>query len=300
MDRSTELSEFLRSRRARLAPEDVGLTAFGGRRRVPGLRREELAQVAGVSVAYYTRLEQGRGRNVSAAVLDAIADALRLTDAERSHLHQLARPAARAGRGAAHPQRVRPAVRNLLDTMDNVPAYVLGRRMDVLAWNRLAAALLGDFGAFPAQRRNMAWLIFLDPASRELYAEWDRKAADIVALLRMHAGSWPDDPALASLIGELSMKSDEFRRLWAAHDVRDKCYGVKKFRHPVVGGLTLHCETLVLPQDPDQSVVTYHAEPGSPSAESLRLLASWTLDAAGGAGTADRGAGEREAVPGER
>ncbi|MBH1937876.1 helix-turn-helix domain-containing protein [Streptomyces sp. AV19] len=291
MDRSTELSEFLRSRRARLRPEDVGLTPFGGRRRVPGLRREELAQVAGVSVAYYTRLEQGRGQNVSDAVLDAIAGALRLTGAERSHLNKLARPAARGtGRGAARPQRVRPAVRNLLDTMDNVPAYVLGRRMDILAWNRLAAALLGDFAAVPAQRRNMAWMIFLDPASRELYAEWDRKAADIVALLRMHAGSYPDDPALASLIGELSMKSEEFRRLWAAHDVRDKCYGVKKFHHPVVGGLTLNCETLVLPQDPDQSVVTYHAEPGSPSAESLRLLASWSLDAAG------RGAGEREAV----
>lgn len=298
MDRSTELSEFLRSRRARLRPEDVGLTPFGGRRRVPGLRREELAQVAGVSVAYYTRLEQGRGQNVSDAVLDAIAGALRLTEAEHSHLHKLARPApARPGRAAARPQRVRPAVRNLLDTMDNVPAYVLGRRMDILAWNRLATALLGDFAAVPAPRRNMAWVIFLDPASRELYAEWDRKAADIVALLRMHAGSYPDDPALASLIGELSMKSEEFRRLWAAHDVRDKCYGVKKFHHPVVGGLTLHCETLVLPQDPDQSVVTYHAEPGSPSAESLRLLASWSLDAAGGAG---RGAGEREAVRDDR
>ncbi|GAA0421113.1 helix-turn-helix transcriptional regulator [Streptomyces luteireticuli] len=281
MDRCTELSEFLRSRRARLRPEDVGLTPFGGRRRVPGLRREELAQVAGVSVAYYTRLEQGRGQNVSDAVLDAIAGALRLTEAERSHLVKLARPAARSGRGAARPQRVRPAVRNLLDTMDNVPAYVLGRRMDILAWNPLAAALLGDFAAVPAARRNMAWMIFLDPASRELYAEWDRKAADIVALLRTHAGSYPDDPALASLIGELSMKSEEFRRLWAAHDVRDKCYGVKKFHHPVVGGLTLNCETLLLPQDPDQSVVTYHAEPGSPSAESLRLLASWSLDAAG-------------------
>ncbi|MGI5341544.1 helix-turn-helix domain-containing protein [Streptomyces sp. CA-181903] len=299
MDQRTELSEFLRSRRARLRPEDVGLTPFGGRRRVPGLRREELAQVAGVSVAYYTRLEQGRGQNVSTSVLDAIADALRLDTAERHHLHKLARPENRPRRPADRPQRVRPAVRHLLDSMENVPAHVLGRRLDILAWNRMNTALLGDFGALPPQRRNMAWMVFLDPATRDLYADWNGKASDIVALLRSHAGCYPDDPALASLIGELSMKSPEFRKLWAAHDVRDKCFGIKELRHPVVGPLTLACETLVLPVDQDQRVVTYHAEPGSASAESLRLLASWTLEAAGGGGTAAPAEGS-DAVAGER
>lgn len=281
MDQRTELSEFLRSRRARLRPEDVGLTAYGARRRVPGLRREELAQLAGVSVAYYTRLEQGRGQNVSASVLNAIADALRLDRAERDHLTHLARPAGHRPRtAAARPQRVRPAVQNLIDTMENVPAYVLGRRMDIIAWNRLACALLGDFAAMPAAQRNMAWQAFLEPATRELYVDWESKAADLVAMLRLEAGRRPDDPRLTALVGELSVKSEEFRSLWAAHNVRDKCYGVKQLHHAVVGTLTLACETLVLPTDPDQQLVTYHAEPGSESAESLRLLASWTLGTA--------------------
>jgi transcriptional regulator with XRE-family HTH domain len=282
MDQRTELSEFLRSRRARLNPEDVGVTPHGGRRRVPGLRREELAQLAGVSVAYYTRLEQGRGQNVSASVLDAIADALRLGRAERDHLTHLARPAAcRKRKAPARPQRVRPAVQQLIDAMDDVPAYVVGRRLDIIGWNRMACALLGDFAAVPAHQRNLAWQIFLDPATRELYVEWERKAADIVALLRLEAGCYPDDPRLTALVGELSMKDEDFRALWAAHDVRDKGFGVKQLHHPVVGPLTLSYETLVLPADPGQQLVTYHAEPDSPSAESLRLLASWTLDTAG-------------------
>ncbi|MBT2387212.1 helix-turn-helix transcriptional regulator [Streptomyces sp. ISL-11] len=291
MDQRTELSEFLRSRRARLNPGDVGLTPHGGRRRVPGLRREELSQLAGVSVAYYTRLEQGRGQNVSAAVLDAIADALRLTRAERDHLTHLARPAARRTRKApGRPQRVRPAVQHLIDAMNDVPAYVIGRRLDIIGWNRMACALLGDFDVVPAGQRNMAWQIFLDPATRELYVEWERKAADIVALLRLQTGCYPDDPRLTALVGELSVKSEEFRGLWAAHDVADKGFGVKELRHPVVGPLTLSYETLVLPADPGQQLVTYHAEPGSASAESLGLLASWTL------GTAERT--ERSARPG--
>ncbi|AZQ74712.1 MULTISPECIES: helix-turn-helix domain-containing protein [Streptomyces] len=279
MDQRTELSEFLRSRRARLRPEDVGLTPYGGRRRVPGLRREELAQLAGVSVAYYTRLEQGHGQNVSASVLEAIAGALRLSETERDHLGRLVRPVPSRSR-AARPQRVRPTLQQLLDTMEGVPAYVLGRRTDVIAWNRLACALLGDFPAVPPQRRNMIRQLFLDPAARELYVEWEAKAADLVACLRLEAGRHPDDPQLAALVGELSVKSEEFRRLWAAHNVRDKGHGVKRLLHPLVGELTVACETFVLPADPDQVLVTYHAEPGSPSAESLRLLASWTLEAA--------------------
>lgn len=279
MDQRTELSEFLRSRRARLSPEDVGLTPHGGRRRVPGLRREELAQLAGVSVAYYTRLEQGRGQNVSSSVLDAIADALSLSRAERDHLNHLVRPC-RTRKPQVRAQRVRPAVQQLIDSMD-VPAYVVGRRLDVIAWNRMACALLGDYAAVPAHQRNMAWQIFLDPATRELYVEWERKAADIVAFLRLDAGRCPDDPLLTALVGELSVKSQEFRELWATHDVQDKGFGVKRLHHPVVGPLTLAYETLVLPADAGQQLITYHAEPGSASAESLRLLASWSL------GTAD-------------
>ncbi|MCB5911821.1 helix-turn-helix transcriptional regulator [Streptomyces pinistramenti] len=279
MDRRTELSEFLRSRRARLRPQDVGLPDHG-RRRVPGLRREELAQLAGVSVAYYIRLEQGRGRNVSFAVLDAIGNALRLTGAERDHLAQLARPVARRVRPAGRPQRVRPALQQLIDTMEAVPAYVIGRRLDIIGWNRLACALLGDLPALPRKECNLAWHVFLDPAAGDLYENWEAKAADVVGFLRRDAGRNPDDPELASLIGELSVKSGDFRRLWAAHDVQDKGFGVKVLNHPLVGRLTLAYETLALPADPDQQLITYHAEPGSSSAQSLRLLASWTLDAA--------------------
>jgi transcriptional regulator with XRE-family HTH domain len=281
LDPRNELSEFLRTRRARLQPEDVGLPYFGVRRRVPGLRREELAQLAGVSAAYYTRLEQGNARNVSAAVLEAIADALRLDRAEREHLDHLAKPARRRGRAVPpRPQRVRPQLQHLLDAMDSVPAYVLGRRCDILAWNRLACALLGDFGALPPEQRNMAWLVFMEPATRELYDDWEGKARDMVAGLRMHAGRSPDDPRLAALIGELSVKSPEFRQWWAAHDVRGTGPCTKELHHPVVGRLTLANESMVLPADPDQLLVTYAAEPGSASAEALRLLASWTAGTA--------------------
>ncbi|MDH6134052.1 transcriptional regulator with XRE-family HTH domain [Kitasatospora sp. MAA4] len=276
MDQRTDLSEFLRSRRARLRPEDVGLSPHGGRRRVPGLRREELAQLAGVSVAYYTRLEQGHGQNVSATVLEAIARALRLTQAEREHLAHLTKPVHRRSRASSRPQRVRPSLQWLIDSMEGVPVVVLGRRLDIIAWNRLGCAMFGDFAAMPAEQRNLAWQVFLVPDAHELYDNWEGKAADVVASLRLDAGLWPDDPRLASLIGELSVKSEEFRRLWASHDVRDKGHGVKDLHHPVAGRLTLAYETLRLPSDPDQVLLAYHAEPGSPSAESLRLLASWT------------------------
>ncbi|CAL9477977.1 hypothetical protein SUDANB1_02964 [Streptomyces sp. enrichment culture] len=279
LDRRAELSEFLRTRRARLKPEDVGLPDFG-RRRVPGLRREELAQLAGVSVAYYTRLEQGNGRNVSAEVLDAIAHALRLSDAEHAHLMHLAKPKKKhEKKPAARSRQVRPALRHLLDSIDNVPAYIVGRRSDILAWNRMAAALFGDWAEQPAQERNWARMVFLRPEYRELFVEWDQKAADIVGYLRMDAGCHPDDPQLSALVGELSVKSEEFRRLWAAHDVKEKSYGVKRMRHPLVGELTLSFETFRLVDESEQSLITYHAEPGTPSAEALRLLASWGADA---------------------
>lgn len=279
LDRRAELSEFLRSRRARLKPEDVGLRDFGRHRRVPGLRREELAQLAGVSVAYYTRLEQGNGRNVSAEVLDSIARALRLTDAEHAHLTHLAKPKAHKKKPAARQQQVRAALCQLLDVMEGVPAYIVGRRAEILAWNRMAAAVFGDWSELPPAERNWARLVFLHPDYRDLFVDWEQKAIDIVCALRMDAGCYPDDPRLSALVGELSVKSDEFRRLWATHDVKEKSHGVKRLHHPLVGDLSLHFEGFRLTDDSDMSLVTYHAEPGTPSAESLRLLASWGTDA---------------------
>ncbi|MFG2272066.1 helix-turn-helix domain-containing protein [Streptomyces chartreusis] len=279
LDPRAELSEFLRTRRARLKPEDVGLPDYGRHRRVPGLRREELAQLAGVSVAYYTRLEQGNGRNVSAEVLDAIARALRLSDAEHAHLTHLAKPKRHKKKPVSRTEQVRPAMRQLLDTIDGVPAYITGRRSDIVAWNGMAAAVFGDWSELPAQERNWARLVFLRPEYRELFVEWDQKAYDIVAFLRMDAGCHPDDPRLSALVGELSVKSEEFRRLWAIHDVKEKSYGVKRLRHPLVGELALNFESFRLTDGTEQTLITYHSEPGSPSAEALRLLASWGADA---------------------
>ncbi|MBW8701250.1 hypothetical protein MBT84_16725 [Streptomyces sp. MBT84] len=286
LDRRAELSEFLRTRRARLKPEDVGLPDFGRHRRVPGLRREELAQLAGVSVAYYTRLEQGNGRNVSAEVLDAIARALRLSDAEHAHLTHLAKPKAHKKKPSARSQQVRSSLRQLLDTFDGVPAYIVGRRSEVLAWNRMAAAVFGDWSRLPQQERNWARMVFLQPEYHDLFVDWEQKAIDIVCQLRYEAGCYPDDPRLSALVGELSVKSEEFRRLWATHDVKEKSHGLKQLRHPLVGDLELQFESFRPPSDGELSMVTYHAEPGSASAEALRLLASWGTDATRAATTA--------------
>ncbi|WP_089099156.1 helix-turn-helix domain-containing protein [Streptomyces hyaluromycini] len=279
LDRRAELSEFLRTRRARLHPSDVGLPDFGRHRRVPGLRREELAQLAGVSVAYYTRLEQGNGRNVSAEVLDSIARALRLTDAEHAHLAHLAKGKQHKKKASARPQQVRASLGQLLESMEGVPAYIVGRRSEILAWNRMAAALFGDWAELPVAERNWARLTFLRPDYRELFVDWEQKATDIVCQLRMDAGCYPDDPRLSALVGELSVKSGEFRRLWATHDVKEKSYGVKRMHHSLVGELSLNYESFRMPGDQDQALVTYHAEPGSASAQALRLLASWGTDA---------------------
>jgi transcriptional regulator with XRE-family HTH domain len=276
-----ELREFLRSRRARVRPDEVGLPAGGGQRRVPGLRREELALLAGVSVDYYTRLEQGRDVNVSGEVLDAVAAALRLDEVERAHLRQLARPAReRRRRTPPPPQRVRAGVRQLLDGM-STPAFVIGRRSDVLATNRLARALLIDFDALPPEERNHARWVLLDPEARERYADWEHVARDGVAALRVQAARHRDDPQLAALVGELTMRSPEFATWWAEHEVRVLSHGTKRYRHPVVGELTLSYEALPLIDDPDQVLYLYSVEPASPSAEALALLASWTMDSAG-------------------
>ncbi|AEV85281.2 putative DNA-binding protein [Actinoplanes sp. SE50/110] len=269
MNGEAEIGAFLRARRAAIKPQDVGLPALG-RRRVPGLRREELAQLAGVSPDYYIRLEQGRGRNVSDAVLDAVARVLGLDETERRHLHRLARPAIAPVRR----QRVRPGVRLLLDMMETVPAFILGRRMDVLAWNALGDAVNG-FSSWPADRRNVARQAFLDPAARTFYPQWTEVAAETVAFLQLDAGRHPGDPLLAAMVDELSGASPEFARLWADRRVKEKASGTKVLRHPTVGEMALGYETLTLPGETDQMLVTYTAPIGSPAHDALRLLTSW-------------------------
>ncbi|MFJ7334967.1 helix-turn-helix transcriptional regulator [Streptomyces sp. NPDC101110] len=280
-----ELGDFLRSRRARIRPEDVGLPSYG-RRRVPGLRREEVAQLAGVSVDYYVRLEQSRGPGdpsrtrsggVSDAVLDAIARVLRLDGAEQAYLRAVARPRRQDGHGPAA-SRVRPGVQLLLDGMDRTPAYVLDHRMEVLAWNALAGALL-DFGGpgGPSLPRRL----FLDPDARELYPDWADVTAQTVAHLRLQAGHHPGDLVTAELVAELSRASERFRHLWADHLVRPCDHGVKLLRHPVAGLLTLPYETLTIPAAPEQTIVAYTPEPGSETAERLALLGSWATSGTG-------------------
>ncbi|MEU3980520.1 helix-turn-helix transcriptional regulator [Streptomyces sp. NPDC026672] len=273
-DHRAELNEFLRTRRARLKPQNVGLPVSGRKRRVPGLRREELAQLAGVSVAYYTRLEQGNAQGVSVEVLDSIARALLLSDAEHTHLTRLAKAKPRT-KQVVRPQEVRTPLRHLLDILDAVPAYVVGRRAEILAWNRLAAALFGDWEELPVAERNWARLVFLRPEYRDLYVDWERKAREIVYALRMDAGRHPDDPRLSVLVGELSVKSDDFRWMWATHDVREKIHGVMEFHHGLVGELSLAYELFKVGNDNDQSLVVHYPVPDSPSVEALRLLASW-------------------------
>lgn len=295
----SELADFLKTRRARLAPADVGLKGELARRRVPGLRREELAQLAGVSVDYYTRLEQGRSRSASVDVLDALATALQLDDAERAHLHQLGRPQPVARRTPSRPQRVHPATLELLDRLDLVhsPAFVLGRRLDVLAHNRLAGALITEFRRLPAPQRNQARFVFLDSHARELYADWRQVAIDTVAMLRHDAGRYPDDPKLSALIGELSIHSEEFRTWWSRHDVQRRTTGTKGYHHPLVGELTVAYQALHPSGDEDQVLIVYTTEPGTASDNALRLLATWHgQDAApsvAGLDTADSTEGRR-------
>ncbi|MFJ2633987.1 helix-turn-helix transcriptional regulator [Streptomyces sp. NPDC087422] len=280
MDRSTDTADFLRSRRARITPDEAGLPADGRVRRVPGLRRDEVARLAGVSAEYYTRLEQGRGGNPSPEVLDALARALRLDTAEREHLTDLlTRRPAGSRHAPSGPQRVRPGLHLLLQTLEHVPAFVLGRRTDVLASNRLARALLVDFDALPATRRNMARYYLLDPEARERVVDWEQLAAETVAMLRLEAGRYPNDRQLADLVGELTLRSPEFTTWWNDHRVLRRTHGIKRYRHPVAGDLEFSYESLQPPGDQDQTLCVYTVEPGSPSAQALQLLGNWTAPA---------------------
>ncbi|GHD65669.1 MULTISPECIES: helix-turn-helix transcriptional regulator [Streptomyces] len=263
------LGVFLRARRARIGPEDTGLPTTG-RRRVPGLRREEVATLAGVSPDYYTRLEQGRERHPSQQVLEAVARALRLDGEAVAHLHRVATPAPRRTRPAPRVERVAPNLRRLLDGWSDTPAFVLGHTLDVLARNQLAGALFAGF----THADNMLRMTFLDPAAHHFHRDWDRAAEACVATLRRAAGIDPDDRRLTELVGELSVKSAGFRTLWARHEVRGKTREAKLFHHPEVGDLELHYETFTVNGAPTQQLVVYQAEPGSPSADALALLGS--------------------------
>jgi len=281
VDSRDEIRDFLTSRRAKITPERAGLPVYGGNRRVAGLRREEVALLAGVSVDYYTRLERGNLNGASDSVLEALARALHLDEAERAHLFDLARAAnttaatARTRRRPAQ-QHVRRGVQRILDAMTTASAYVRNGRMDILSANRLGYAVFSPIFADPVRPANIARFIFLDPRAREFYVEWDRLAGDTVALLRAEAGREPYDRALSDLIGELSTRSEPFRTRWAAHNVRFHRSGVKHLHHPVVGDLTLAFESMELTADAGLRLNAYSAEPGSPSQDALNLLASWT------------------------
>jgi transcriptional regulator with XRE-family HTH domain len=280
----SEIREFLTSRRGRITPDQVGLPTYGPRR-VPGLRREEVAVLAGVSVPYYTRLERGDMNGASESVLEALAGALQLDEAERAHLFDLAR--------AAHPtpvrprrrqakQRIRPEVQWTLDAITGAAAFVSNNRLDVLAANQLGLALYSELYDGPVRPVNTARFVFLDPRAETTFGDWDRVASESVAILRSAAGRDPYNRELSDLVGELATQSEAFRTRWATHNVRFHNTGVKHFRHPVVGDLHLTYNRLDLAADPGLTLFTYTAEPGSRSEETLQLLGSWaaTVDTA--------------------
>jgi len=280
VDNRAEVRDFLASRRAKITPERAGLTLYGRNRRVPGLRREEVAQLAGLSVDYYTRLEKGALGGASDGVLDAIAVALQLDDVERAHLFDLARaghtPGARAARRRAQPE-VRPSVQRILDSMTGTAAFIRNGRLDILATNPLGRALYSPVLDRAARPANLARFIFLAPErSAAFYRDWEGIALDAVGSLRAEAGRDRGDRALTDLIGELSTRSEQFRTRWAGHDVRSYRNGVQPFRHPVVGEFDLDFDALELPADPGQTIVAYTAAAGSPAEEKLNLLASWS------------------------
>jgi transcriptional regulator with XRE-family HTH domain len=277
MDARSEIREFLTSRRARITPEQAGLNAYGPRR-VPGLRREEVAVLAGVSVPYYTRLERGDMHGVSDSVLEALARALQLDDAEHAHLFDLARavqPSVTPRRRRPAKHAIRPSVQHILDAITGAAAFVRNDRLDVLAANALGQALYSQMFADPRRPANAARFIFLDARARDFYPDWNKAANDTVAVLRASAGRDPYDRCLSDLVGELSTQSDEFRTRWAQHNVRQHITGIKHFHHPVVGEISLAYDRLDLVADPGLTIFTYTAEPGSRDEETLRLLGSW-------------------------
>jgi transcriptional regulator with XRE-family HTH domain len=279
VDNRTEIRDFLSSRRAKITPEQAGLPAYGGRRRVPGLRREEVALLAGVSVDYYTRLERGDLKGASDSVLDAVASALRLDEPERAYLNNLAQAANSAHRVRRRrplQEGIRPTIQRILEAMTGAPAYVRNGRRDILAANRLGYALYSELYLDPARPVNVARFIFLNPRARTFFLDWATAANDMVAALRAEAGKNPYDRELSVLVGELSTRSAEFATRWAAQNVRFHRSGFKAIHHPIVGDLQLSFEVMDLPADPGLSLIVYSAEPGSSTEDAVNLLASWT------------------------
>ena len=281
MDNRAQIREFLASRRARITPEQAGLPAYGGTRRVTGLRREEVALLAGVSIDYYIRMERGNLTGASDAVLEGVARALQLDDAERDHLFDLARASERqpARLRRSREPGVTASVQQVLDAITDAPAWVRNARHDMLAANRLARALYAPLLADPRRPANNARFVYLDPASRDFFTDWDRAADDIAAMLRLEAGRNPYDKKLVELIGELSTRSEDFRTRWAAHNVRFHRTGHKKLHHPVVGDLDLNFEAMELPSQPGLTLLVYTASQHSTTADSLKVLASWAATA---------------------
>lgn len=272
-----ELGEFLRARRAELTLGDVGLPDSRRPRRVPGLRREEVALLAGISTAQYTRLEQGRAP-ASSPVLAKLAQVLRLCAVQRNHLFKLAGSEAFHRQYRRARQQVQPHLQRLMDNLTTVPAFVLGRRTDILGWNPMAVALITDFGQIPPKHRSYVRLLFTDPAMRTLYPDWENVARMAVAQLRAEATRTPGDPRLSTLVGELSTRDEHFRTWWGADPVTGRGVGAKHLNHPVVGALTFEWDTLTSAADPEQHLVVWTTEPGSPSDDSLRVLASWAAE----------------------
>jgi transcriptional regulator with XRE-family HTH domain len=278
MDNRAEVRDFLATRRAKLSPQEAGVPLYGTRRRVPGLRREEVAQLAGLSTDYYTRLEKGNLRSASDGVLEAIARALQLDDAERGHLLDLARAARGGGRPASRrprPEPLRASLQHVLDAISSVPAFINNGRLDLVGTNALARAMYADVLDTPVAPANFARFCFLDPRAHDFYPSWERAADTTVALLRTEAGRDPHNRKLSDLVGELATRSDAFRTRWATHDVHVHVTGSKVFRHAVVGHLHLAFNTLPLPGDPGLSLTVYTPEPGTGTDERLALLASW-------------------------
>jgi len=276
VDVKSEVRDFLTSRRGRITPEEAGLNSFG-RRRVPGLRREEVATLAGLSIEYYNRLERGNLGGASETVLNALADALRLDEAERAHLFDLARasqPASRSRRRATS-STLRPSVQWMLDSMTGSAVFAENGRLDAIGTNQLGRALYPPLFHNAQQPKNWARFVFFNRDAQSIYVDWERAAKDTVALLRSEAGRNPHDRELTDLVGELATKSEEFRTLWAAHNVRLHTKGVKQLNHPIVGELELDYNRLEVMADPGITLVVYTAEPGSRSAESFAPLASW-------------------------
>lgn len=297
MNNREEVRQFLTTRRAKITPEQAGLSAYGTRRRVAGLRREEVALLAGVSIEYYARVERGNLSGVSESVLESIARALQLDEAERAHLFDLAKTA-NAGPTTRTPRRarqIRPGIQRVLDSATEAAVFVRNGRMDILATNALGRAFYAPVLENPANRRNFARHAFLDPAAADFYADWSAAADITVAILRTEAGRDPYNRELTELVGELSTRSAEFSARWAAHNVRLHQSGVKQFHHPVVGDLAVAYETMPLPGDPGLTMTFYTAEPGSASHDAFRLLASWAATSRDG-DDASRGA-SAEAAP---